>query len=279
MRLPLLGLALLAWSTTAEAQSLRPFATFRQSHGETRLTARLDYAAGTLMVSPGQTGELYRMDLTYDADRYVPVSDFDASGSTVVLGLRSSGGGIRVASRKHLLQVANVSFSPRVDLTLDLNLGATEAEIDLGGLRLSALDLQTGASKAVISFSRPNGTRCRRAAFRAGAAEVSVIGLGNSRCDEIEFEGGMGSVTLDFAGTWTSSARVAVKMAVGGLTLHLPRQVGVRLSMDRFLASFEPAGLTRRGNAFVSENYDRATRRLDLEITSAVGDVNLEWLK
>jgi hypothetical protein len=279
MRHVVVALLLLLFGTTAEAQSLRPFTTFRQMHGETRLSARLEYAAGSLVVAPGQPGELYRMDLSYDEDRFVPVSDFDAASGEVVLGLRSLGqGGIRVASRKQLLQIARVSLSPRVDLALDLNLGAAEARVELGGLRVSSLDLKTGASKTVISFSRPNATRCRRATFGAGAAEISVLGLGNSRCDEIEFEGGVGSVTLDFGGTWSSSARVVVNMAVGELTLRLPRQVGVRIAMDKFLSSFEPAGLVRQGDEFVSENYDRAARYLDLEITTAVGGVGVEWL-
>jgi hypothetical protein len=183
-----------------------------------------------------------------------------------------------VSSRNQLEQVASVALSPRADLSLDLNLGASDAQVELGGLRVSQLDVGTGASRTFVSFSQPNGTRCRHARFSAGAAEVSVTGLGNSRCDEIEFEGGVGSVTLDFAGAWSSSSNVKVTMAMGGLTLRLPRSVGVRLHMDRFLSSFEPAGLVRRGDAFLSENYDRATRRLNLEITTAVGGVSVEWL-
>jgi hypothetical protein len=265
--------------TAAEAQTLRPFTTFRQMHGETRLQARLEYAAGSLHLAPGQPTELYRMDLSYDEDRFVPVSDFDPATGSVVLGLRAAGdGGVRVVSRNQLRQVATVAISPRVDLALDLTLGAADATVELGGLRVSSLELKTGASRAVIGFSRPNATRCSRATFSAGAAEISVLGLGNSRCDEIEFEGGMGRVTLDFSGAWRSSAHVEVRMAVGGLTLRLPRQVGVRIAMDKFLSSFEPAGLVRRGDAFVSSNYDRAARRLDLELTTAVGGVSVEWV-
>jgi N-terminal domain of toast_rack, DUF2154 len=274
-----LGLALILFAAPVQAQSMRPFSTFRQMHGETRLNLRLEYAAGSLHVGPGESNELYRMDLSYDEDRFVPVSDYDAVDGTAVLGLKSSGNsGVRVSSRNQLQQVASVAVSPRADLSLDLNLGAADAEVELGGLRVSNLELSTGASRTSVSFSRPNATRCRRASFRAGAAEVSVTGLGNSRCDEIEFEGGVGSVTLDFAGAWSSSSNVKVTMAMGGLTLRLPRHVGVRLHMDRFLSSFEPAGLIRRGGAFVSENYDRATRRLNLEITTAVGGVGVEWL-
>ena len=273
-----LGLCL--WAGAAQAQSMRPFSTFRQLHGETRLNARVEYGAGSLRVEPGQSEELYRMNLSYDQDRFVPVSDFDASSRTVVLGLRAAGqGGVRVVSRNQLRQLARIAISPRADLALDLSLGAVDADVELGGLRISDLDLKTGASRATVRFSRPNGMRCRQATFSAGAAEVSVFGLGNSRCDEIEFEGGIGKVLLDFSGGWSSSAHVVVKMAMGEITLRLPRRVGIRLAMDKFLSSFEPAGLVRRGDSFVSPNYDSAERSLDLEISTAVGGVSVEWVE
>jgi hypothetical protein len=258
---------------------MRPFGTFRQLHGETRLSARVEYGAGSLRLEPGLPGELYRMNLSYDEDRFIPISDFDASSRTAVLGLRAAGeAGVRVVSGNQLRQLATIAISPRADLTLDLRLGAVDADVELGGLRISDFDLKTGASRATVRFSRPNGMRCRHAGVSAGAAEVSIIGLGNSRCDEIEFEGGMGTVLLDFSGVWTSNARVEVKMAMGEITLRLPRRVGVRLAMDKFLSSFEPAGLIRRRDAFVSPNYDSAERRLDLDLTTAVGGVNVEWV-
>ena len=279
MRLGLMGLALVLGTSPAEPQTMRPFATFRQMHGETRLGARLEYGAGSLRIGPGKPAELYRMDLSYDEDRFVPLSDFDVTRGSVLLGLRAAGdAGVRVVSRNQLQQVAAVAFSPRVDLALDLTLGAVDAEVELGGLRVSTLELKTGASRSVVRFSQPNLTRCGRADFSAGAAELSVIGLGNSRCDDIGFEGGIGKVTLDFSGAWTSSARVQVKMAVGELTLRLPRKVGVRIAVDRFLSRFVPAGLMLRGNQFVSPNYDRSQRKLDLDLTTAMGGVNVEWV-
>ena len=258
---------------------MRPFSTFRQLHGETRLTARLEYAAGNLQIAPAGEAQLYRMDLAYDDGRYIPISDYDAQTGTVLLGLKPAGeGGVRVVSRTQLSQVAAVGLSPRVNLALALALGAAEAEAELGGLRVTRLDVKTGASRATIRFSRPNAVRCQQATFSAGAAEVSIIGLGNSRCDEIEFEGGIGTVTLDFGGVWTSSSRVEIKMAVGELTLRLPRNAGVRIRMDKFLSSFDPAGLVRRGEAFESTNYARAERHLDLDLTAAMGGVNVEWV-
>jgi hypothetical protein len=271
-------LALTCWSGSVAAQSMRPFTTFRQLHGETRLRAALAYAAGTLRLVPGRPAELYRMDISYDEERYVPVSDFDAARGSVSLGLRPSGqGGIRVVSKSQLRQAANLTFSPRVDLDLEVALGAVDADLELGGLRISQLNLKAGASRAVVRFSEPNGVRCRSAELSAGAAELSVIGLGNSRCDRIEFEGGIGKVMLDLSGSWSTSSQVAVKMAMGEMTLRLPRGIGIRLTLDKFLSSFQPADLVRQGNSFVSPNYTRAERRLDLDVTTAVGGVTVEW--
>ena len=125
-------------------------------HGETRLAARLDYAAGSLGIAAGTAGELYRMDLSYDEDRFVPLSDFDASSGSVVLGLRAAGdGGVRVVSRNQLQTGRRGYHLSPVDLALDLTLGAAEADVELGGLRVTNLRLKTGASRTVIRFSKP----------------------------------------------------------------------------------------------------------------------------
>jgi hypothetical protein len=273
------GLGLLAWAADLAAQTPRTFTAYRQRHGETRLRAALEFGAGTARVAPGRDGELYRFDLTYDAERFVPVSDFDAGEGAVRLGLRPvRGAGLRVVSDGNVEQAASLALSPAVDVALDLVLGASEAELELGGLRLTELALRTGASETEVSFSRPNGTSCRRAEITAGAAQLEVTGLGNSRCAEIRVEAGMGKVALDFGGAWPADARATVRIAAGELTLRLPREVGVRLSLDRLLSSFEPAGLVpREDGAFVSPGYDRAGRRLDLELAAAVGGITVEW--
>ncbi len=279
MRAVLFASALALCAGHLAAQDLRSFTTFRQWHGETRLDARLEYAAGVLRVAAGRPDDLYRMDASYDEDRYLPVSDFEASRDAVTLGLASAGrGGIRAVSRERQAQNAAIAFSPRADLALDVELGAVDGDLDLGGLRVSALRLSAGASRASVRFSKPNGIRCRVAELKAGAAELSVSGLGNSRCDRIGFEGGMGKVTLDFGGTWTTSSRVSVDMALGEVTLRLPRHVGVSVTLDKFLSSFDPAGFERRGTSYRSPGYDQAERHLDIDISTAAGAVKVEWL-
>ena len=53
-RLGLVALALMVGAPAASAQSMRPFSTYRQWHGETSTSARLEFAAGALRLSAGR---------------------------------------------------------------------------------------------------------------------------------------------------------------------------------------------------------------------------------
>ncbi len=280
------GLLLVTAAKPGHAQSdldrapMRSFSTSRQYHGETRLLADLTYSAGTLRLAPGPVSDLYRMNLSYDDARFTPVSAYDASRGVASLGLAASGvAGFRVVSSGQLRQTATVFITPTADVALHLTLGAADADLELGGLRLSDLTLETGASRTRVRFSSPNGTRCRQAELTAGAAEVTVTGLGNSRCDELRFEGGVGSVTLDFGGAWSGDMRADLKMAMGRLTLRLPRGVGVRITANQTLASLDAPGLVAQRGALVTPGYDQAAHKLTISLAAALGGVGVEWIE
>ena len=55
------------------------------STSETRITARVEYAcAGTLRLAPATGTDLYRLVMPYDAERYTPLSAFDAGNARCV---------------------------------------------------------------------------------------------------------------------------------------------------------------------------------------------------
>lgn len=270
--------ALLSWAGPAPAQTLRPFCAYKQRHGESRLDARVEFAAGSLRVVPGGPGELYRMNLSYDADRFAPLSRYDRMSGATVLGVEPLGGaGLRIVSEGQPRQAAVVAFSPETDLDLDLALGAVDADLELGALRVRDLRLKTGASRADLRFSSPNPTRCRSALVSAGAAEIVLTGLGNSRCGELRVEGGIGKMTLDFGGEWLDTQRAELSLAVGELVLRIPRRLPVRLRLDRFLTRFAPERLVRRGSEYLTPGFDPDAPHLDIRLKTAVGSVKVQW--
>jgi hypothetical protein len=264
----------------AQAQTWRTITSARQVHGETELTVEVDYAAGRFRLSPGAGGSLYRMEMRYDEERFTPVREYDAGAGILRLGVRSRRGEhVRVGTRRRSSEIPSldVTLTPEVPLTLNLDLGATQADVELGGLALRSLQYRTGASESRMRFSRPNPVDCEELELRAGAAELEVSQIANANCGRIRFHGGVGEVTLDFTGTWRRSMEADINVGIGSLTLELPTDVGVSVRVTRFLASFESAGLIKRGNTYYSRNYEVARQRLTMTVNATIGEIGVNW--
>jgi hypothetical protein len=268
--------AMLAACHTADAQRMRGTTSARQLQDERRVNVEVEYGAGRLRVAPSRGDLLYRMELRYDDEQFRPVTEYDRGAGRLKLGMESREH--RGRHRGDRDQHATIELTPRIPLALSLAFGAGEAQVELGGLALEDVSLQTGASHTVVSFSQPNRVAARRVKVEAGAAEVRVSGLGNTRAPRFEFSGGMGETTLDFGGAWTRSATAEINMGVGSVRLRLPRALGVRVTRDSFLSSFDAGGLVKRGDAWYSRNYDQARHKLDISIHAAVGSVEVDWI-
>jgi hypothetical protein len=169
-----------------------------------------------------------------------------------------------------------LALSRSVPLDLDLQLGATKAMLDLGGLELQRLKLESGASETVLDFSSPNVARMDLLDVDVGAATFEARNLGNANASSIRVHGGVGSVDLDFGGQWTQDANVEVELALGKLSMHVPREVGVRVEVEKFLASFDQQGLQKRGDAYYTDNWDNAKYRIRLRASTTFGGIEID---
>jgi len=261
------------------AQTMRSVATSRPLSGERMLRASIEFGAGTVHVGPAASGDLYRMQLRYDADRNGPVNQFDAATGAVRLGLQGNGNaGIRVTSRAQMAQRAEIGFAPGVPLMLSANLGASDATHDLGGLSLTSLAVRGGASSTTVNFDTPNRATCSSATFTLGAAEFDVSGLANSGCAEIRVDGGVGRAMLSFDGAWQRNQRAQVSLAMGGLTLRIPRSTGVRLVASRFLSALDAEGFVQEGKVWSTPGFATAKQTLTVELKTSASGVRVEWL-
>jgi predicted membrane protein len=111
-----------------------------------------------------------------------------------------------------------------------------------------------------------------------GAAQLEVRQLGNANAEHVRVECGVGDVTLDLSGAWARDAQLSLEVALGNTTLRVPRDVGVRIRLDKVLASFEHPGFTRRGDLYYSANYDAAARKVSVDASTVFGGFEVEWL-
>jgi hypothetical protein len=257
------------------AAQLRTVSMSRQLEDEDEVRVQVQYGAGEFSVRSMDAGLLYRMSLEYDEDRYEPVAEYE--DHTLQLGIESIRNGFGRRSRDG--GRLDLELARGVPMDLDLEFGAVRADVDLGGLALTGLELSTGASESTIDVSEPSTASMEVARFEVGAAEFEARRLGNLNAARIEVDAGVGSITLWLDGEWRQDARVGIDMGLGSLELRVPQGVGLELRKDSFLTSLDSEGLVKRGNVYQSLDWEEAARKVTVDLDAAFGSVKVVWVR
>ncbi|NJD18963.1 MAG: hypothetical protein FIA95_06730 [Gemmatimonadetes bacterium] len=258
------------------AQSWRTVSMSRQASGQQDLRVQVEYGAGTFTVRPAEQGLLYRMRLRYDEEAFEPTAEL--RGSRLRLGVKGTGSSVRVGKKGNSGEM-DLTLGRGIPMDLDLEFGAVRADLDLGGLSLTDLELSTGASESTVDVSEPNPEMLKSATFQVGAADFTARRLGNLNARSISVDAGVGSASLWFDGSWQQDADVALNMGLGSLELHFPEGLGVKLTKDSFLTSLDSEGMVKRGDAYYSLDWERAQRKVTIQLDAAFGSVKVLWVR
>lgn len=105
---------------------------------------------------------------------------------------------------------------------------------------------------------------------------MSVIDLSHIDITGLRVSTGAGDLDLDLRGTWTHDIDIILKGGVGEITLHLPEDTGVRVDVNSGLGAVNASGLEKNGSTYTNAAFDESSTRLNIQIDSGAGDVNLE---
>lgn len=237
---------------------------------------RLDI--GALELSQDKAAQLYSMDLEYDKASYQPAVTYrpgeEGSFSFVLESTHKIG--IRSEHQQNRLRLG---LSGTVPLKLDINTGVGDARLALSGLRVSELELEAGIGASRISSYEPNAITCERVRIKNGVGSMDAVGLANLNLREFDFEGGVGGANLDFTGEWKQDAEIRIQVGVGGVTMRMPREIGVRVEAQKhFLSGLHLEGFSHRDDYYFSANYDKAKYRVSVRVETGVGGFRITWV-
>ena len=85
--------------------------------------------------------------------------------------------------------------------------GASELEMDLGGVPVSSLLVRQGAGKFELGFSAPNPHQMELLEISSGAAGIELENLANANFSEMRLSGGTAGYELAFGGTLSWAPR------------------------------------------------------------------------
>ncbi len=92
----------------------------------------------------------------------------------------------------------------------------------------------------------------------------------------LDVNAGVGSTTIAFPKA-AGMTKASIQAGVGSITVRIPSNVGVRLHVSRGLGSVSVASrMVRSGNDYVTDNYNTAENRLELDINGGLGSITVQ---
>ena len=245
--------------------------------GEEVIEANLQLHVGQLTLEAGAPEQAYELHLSYNEEAFEPKVNYRRSERGGYLDFELQGEGkVRLHSGKTRL---NVRLNPNTHLKIHIKTGVGQNVIDFSGLKLRELDIEAGVGETQLSMLSPNSIVCRSLAIENGVGALEVTGLGNFGCQQLEFRGGVGAAIIDFSGEWETPGQVEIKVGIGGVEIKLPRDLGVELKVRKsFLSGIDMKGFRKTDGGYLSENFDQASKKMQLDISAGIGGIEIDWI-
>ncbi len=220
----------------------------------------------------------FRLDYGYSEDEKVPAFDYDVDGDVGVLHLSNekSYGGFPFFGIHGDKDSVNIELTKSVPISLEMKFGIGDAKIDVGGIQISDATFSTGVCDFNLNFSSPNLIECDDVEIKTGISSVSVENLSNARAKYIEFNGGLGSMKIDFGGRLQRDCEVQIKSGLGSVEISIPSDINTSITAPgNFVNSVDVSGFYAQGDG-VYRSDKKTGPQLKINVDSGMGSVTIK---
>jgi len=167
----------------------------------------------------------------------------------------------------------DLKFTDEIPIEFEIAVGAAKANLDFTGMKISDLNIETGASRMFVNFNEPNPIEMDEFNLELGLAKFKGKNLLNANFNELNIEAGVGTVTLELTGEINRRVYVNMELGIGSTTIILPSNAGIKLYMEKtFLTRVNMDDLLEvRDDVYESENWGDTEGELIIEIEAAIG--------
>ena len=147
-----------------------------------------------------------------------------------------------------------LAFGKGRPFALTIETGASEFEMDLGGVPVSSMEVRQGAGKFELDFSTPNPHAMQQLEVFSGAAGIELENLANANFSEMRLSGGAAGYELDFGGTLLRDAEAKIESGMSGVEIKIPASTAAKIVAETTLGRVDVEdGFTKREGAFWTE--------------------------
>ncbi|MEI8132278.1 MAG: toast rack family protein [Leptolinea sp.] len=159
-------------------------------------------------------------------------------------------------------------------ISLEINAGAYKSDVVFGKVAIAELKINDGASQSKITFDEVNPQTMNNFAYKTGASQVNLINLANANFEEMTFESGAGSYTLDFNGVLQRDAKVTIKSGLSNIKIIMPSDTACTISLTGGVTNVSLKGTwTVNSNRYTTQVSSGPTLNINIEM--GVGNLEL----
>ena len=215
---------------------------------------RIDLSVGEAKVHPvsDASANLLEADLTYVGEIEL-TSEGDAEKTVRLRQRAGASEWVRGASgwfnnRQPLRW--DIGLTPKIPVNLDLHCGAGRAEFDLNALKLTGLNVNSGAGEIIVSL--PVGEYEVRI---SGGVGRTVLSIPEGAFVQLTMSSGAGEVNLNIA--QGASVNAKISGGVGATNVRVGEGAAVRLEGRTGIGDIKVGGLLKRISATGGEFWDK----------------------
>jgi hypothetical protein len=159
-------------------------------------------------------------------------------------------------------------------VALEINAGAYKSNLVFGKVPISELKISDGASQSKILFDEINPATMKTFEYKTGASQVDLVNLANANFEEMTFESGAGSYSLDFNGKLQRNATVTIKSGLSNMKIIVPSDTPCTISLTGGVNNVSLKGTwTVDSNRYKTQGSGNSALTINVEM--GVGNLEL----
>ena len=168
-------------------------------------------------------------------------------------------------------ELSDSALIPMIDYTVEDDYGLLEIVQENG-------DADHDEAAASYSFTL-NGDAIYEAGIELGAGELKIAGVW-TKLDDFSASVGAGELEVDLSGGWTRSiADLVFEVGIGGLTIILPRDIGIRVEAEVGLGEVKVEGLSPEEDdetGWTNSLWQQAEVNIEVKAEVGIGELTLK---